>query len=290
MNSYKYYFINTITLYLLDNQQKTVGKNMHNNITAVYLIRNEENFIKDSILSIAEFVDEIIVFDTGSKDKTVEMLKSLDMPKIKLHELGEQNPQQLGMLRNKMIDLVKTDWFWLVDGDEIYGDDAYLVKDKIKTIPENIHRLQIKVIDLIKNPNLVYSKYVGKIFRAKKIMFAGEYPFENPVCKDDKNIDLNSISAKLDSQIRCFHMCYFPRSSKDLEVKYGRHWRRLPFPLQLYFGPWPKSIKNKFNPSNNLTIKLILIYLLTYFRVLADRLAVKITRENPSKKLVRKIS
>ena len=46
-------------------------------ITAHCLIKNEENFVWYAIKSVVDFVDKIIVFDTGSTDKTVELIKKL---------------------------------------------------------------------------------------------------------------------------------------------------------------------------------------------------------------------
>ena len=50
---------------------------------AIILIRNEENFIWFAINSVIDYVDEIMVWDMGSIDKTEEIVKSIDNPKIK---------------------------------------------------------------------------------------------------------------------------------------------------------------------------------------------------------------
>ena len=40
--------------------------------------KNEESLIGNAIESVREVVDEIILIDTGSKDKTVEIAKNLE--------------------------------------------------------------------------------------------------------------------------------------------------------------------------------------------------------------------
>ena len=46
-------------------------------ITAHCLVKNEENFVGFAIKSVINFVDKVIVFDTGSTDKTVGLIKNL---------------------------------------------------------------------------------------------------------------------------------------------------------------------------------------------------------------------
>jgi glycosyltransferase involved in cell wall biosynthesis len=55
-------------------------------LTVHCLIKNEENFIFYAIKSVVDFVDKIIIFDTGSTDKTVAIVNSLvNHPRRKLH-------------------------------------------------------------------------------------------------------------------------------------------------------------------------------------------------------------
>lgn len=89
-------------------------------VTAQMIVANEDRFIGFAISSVLPFVDQLIIFDTGSTDKTVEIIKSFNSPKIIFEEKGSTNPQQLVTLRNEQIKLTKTDFFILVDGDEVW--------------------------------------------------------------------------------------------------------------------------------------------------------------------------
>ena len=53
-------------------------------ITACYIVKNEEKTLKKSLDSIKSAVDEIIVVDTGSQDKTVKIAKKY---KAKVYEI-----------------------------------------------------------------------------------------------------------------------------------------------------------------------------------------------------------
>jgi hypothetical protein len=87
------------------------------------LVKNEENFIWYAINSVLPFVDKILVWDTGSEDKTIEIIKSIDSPKIEFSEKGSVNPSSFTKLRNAMLDVTDTkkyDWLLILDGDEIW--------------------------------------------------------------------------------------------------------------------------------------------------------------------------
>ena len=51
------------------------------------LVKNEERFLWYAINSILPFVDKIMIWDTGSTDKTVEILKLITSPKISFKEV-----------------------------------------------------------------------------------------------------------------------------------------------------------------------------------------------------------
>jgi glycosyltransferase involved in cell wall biosynthesis len=92
-------------------------------LTVHCLIKNEENFIFYAIKSVVDFVDKIIIFDTGSTDKTVAIVNSLvnQYPhKIIFEEKGDCNKSQHTLLRQEMIEKTKTEWFMVLDGDEIW--------------------------------------------------------------------------------------------------------------------------------------------------------------------------
>lgn len=91
-------------------------------ITGHMIVKNEQAWIKYAILSVINHLNKLIIFDTGSTDKTIEIIKSIKSPKIKFEQKGEVNRKQLVNLRNEQISLTKTSWFLLIDGDEIWPE------------------------------------------------------------------------------------------------------------------------------------------------------------------------
>lgn len=89
-------------------------------ITAHCIIKNEDKWIWFAIQSVLPFVEQILVFDTGSDDKTIEIVKSINSPKIIFEEKGPVDKNGLVVLRQEQINRTKTNWFLILDGDEIW--------------------------------------------------------------------------------------------------------------------------------------------------------------------------
>lgn len=104
-------------------------------ITAHTIIKNEEQWIWYAINSVIDFVDKIIIFDTGSTDQTVNIIKSIKNPKIFFEEKGPVSPKKLVELRNEQIRNTKTEWFMLLDGDEVWPKKS--ISKLIKVAPGN---------------------------------------------------------------------------------------------------------------------------------------------------------
>ncbi|OGM13523.1 hypothetical protein A3A76_03645 [Candidatus Woesebacteria bacterium RIFCSPLOWO2_01_FULL_39_23] len=126
-------------------------------IWAHTLVKNEENYIWYAIKSIIDFVDKILVWDTGSSDKTVEIIQSLKGEygsKIDFKECGNVDIDGYTKLRQEMLNITSADWFIILDGDEVWW------RDSIKELTEII-RVRYKTLDSVftRNYNLIGDIY-----------------------------------------------------------------------------------------------------------------------------------
>ena len=85
-------------------------------ISACYMVKNEENNLPRSLESIKPAVDEIIIVDTGSTDKTVEIAESYDAKIIKTTWKDDFSTP-----RNMAIDSATGDWIIFLDADEYFA-------------------------------------------------------------------------------------------------------------------------------------------------------------------------
>ncbi len=93
-------------------------------ITSHTIVRNEDRFIWYAIMSVISEVDRMIIYDTGSTDRTVEVIKSINSSKIYFQQIPTTTSAQITNLRRRQLKLTKTDWFMLLDGDEIWNQDT----------------------------------------------------------------------------------------------------------------------------------------------------------------------
>lgn len=97
-------------------------------ITAHCLVKNEEVYVKAAVMSVIDYVDKIIIFDAGSTDNTIPILEKLSRntnykKKIHFEVKGDADKARHTKLRNEMIKLTNTDWFMVLDGDEVWPQD-----------------------------------------------------------------------------------------------------------------------------------------------------------------------
>jgi glycosyltransferase involved in cell wall biosynthesis len=81
-------------------------------LSALMITYNEEHNIKQ-VLEDLDFADEIIVVDSFSTDKTVEIAHSFSNVKVVQHTF-----ENYAIQRNFVIDLAKGNWILFLDADE----------------------------------------------------------------------------------------------------------------------------------------------------------------------------
>jgi glycosyltransferase involved in cell wall biosynthesis len=113
---------------------------MKKNITANIITLNEEKNIEAVIKSVQTVCDEVLVVDSQSSDKTVEIAESLGAKVIVQPYLGD------GKQKAFCTPHAKHDWILSIDADERLDDDA---------------------IEVIKNLNLDETEYDGFSFARK---------------------------------------------------------------------------------------------------------------------------
>ncbi len=90
------------------------------------LVKNEERFIWYALNSVLPYVDKIMLWDTGSTDKTISIVKSIKSSKIDLREVGDVDPNSFTSMRQKMIEKTPKGFSWLMilDGDEVWPENS----------------------------------------------------------------------------------------------------------------------------------------------------------------------
>lgn len=87
-------------------------------ITATIITLNEERNIEEVIRSAQRVCDEVIVVDSLSADRTVELAQAAGAKVVLQPYLGDGPQKQVG------VPLAKNDWIFSIDADERFDDNA----------------------------------------------------------------------------------------------------------------------------------------------------------------------
>jgi tetratricopeptide (TPR) repeat protein len=82
-------------------------------LSAALIVRDEEHHLEECLLSIQDLVDEIVVVDTGSKDRTVEIAQRLGARVFEFPWCDD-----FAAARNHGLDRCRGDWILYIDADE----------------------------------------------------------------------------------------------------------------------------------------------------------------------------
>jgi glycosyltransferase involved in cell wall biosynthesis len=85
---------------------------MRNTLSVAMIAMNEETNLPRTLESV-KWADEIVIVDSGSKDRTLEIAQSFGA-KTSYHAIGGHGEQ-----KNVALDLCTSDWTLLLDADEV---------------------------------------------------------------------------------------------------------------------------------------------------------------------------
>ena len=130
------------------------------------IVKNEAANLARCLSSVEGWVDEMIVLDTGSTDRTVEVAKTLG---AQVHHFDWQN--DFAAARNESLKYVKGDWILVLDGDEtLVADIIPLLKPVLQGDSiEGISGDELLLINFVRQEvNARQSPYtlVSRLFRS----------------------------------------------------------------------------------------------------------------------------
>ena len=229
-------------------------------LSVIILSNNEAENIANCIKS-AEFANEIIVLDSGSKDKTVEIAKSLGA-KVIQRSLDNDFSQQ----RNFGISESQNEWIFMLDCDERITEElADEIKERVKlnadityTVSRENHFVQGKALHGVLRPD-----NVERLFKKSGSYYEGiiHERLYSPYPK-----------AKLKSKLIHFpyksweaHLCKMNKYTTLLAQKYQEKGKKCHFLSDIIFKPLWAFFKVYIINLGFLDGKLGLIFSLTHY-------------------------
>lgn len=205
---------------------------MKNGITVHCIIKNEEHWIWYALKSVIPIAARIIIFDTGSTDNTVNIIKTFDNKKIIFQQKDFATPSGLTKLREEQLRMTNTPWFLILDGDEVWPSETTTeLKVLLSDASEDSYGVVVRAWNLVGDifhyhPESVkyhwpYAPkgYLGwanlRVIRTTipGLKIKGDYPLEAYCDKTGAPIQNYGSKRLIFLKNRYFHMTYLARST-----------------------------------------------------------------------------
>ncbi len=174
------------------------------------IVKNEEKFLPGCLESVKDAVDEIIIVDTGSTDRTVEIARSFN---AKIYHLEWKN--DFSLARNESIKYATGDWVLILDADErLEAEGGGKLK---KYINSNYDGYYVKVISLGKDGKPEAINEYPRLFRKKP-----NYRFEGRIHEQISNSILKNGGKLGRADIKIIHLGY-AQDEETMSKKYERN-------------------------------------------------------------------
>jgi Glycosyl transferase family 2./Tetratricopeptide repeat. len=185
-----------------DDEESIKNNKMLSTLSLCLITKDEEKNIARCINSVKDIVDEIVVVDTGSKDKTVEIAKSFG-EKVKV--INAKWEDDFSKARNIAIENASSDWILFLDADEeIKKEDA----EKIKPLlyDDTVEAYMFKFINYSGasvSSGLSEIHYNFRLFRNN-----GKLKYVYPIHENLKNIEEDRAPIFKNADVTILHYGY----------------------------------------------------------------------------------
>ncbi|MFA6570019.1 MAG: glycosyltransferase [Bacteroidota bacterium] len=240
-------------------------------VTGHMIVKNEDRFLWYAITSILPYLDRLIIYDTGSKDGTLEIIKSFHTDKIKWFSKTVRDPVDLAKLRQEQLDLYKDEWIWIIDGDEVYPNSLCVEIRNLIRGGDKLEGIVVGRFDLLgdiyhyQNPGVGTYELFGKrghfvlrlihVSNIPGLHVSGAYPFEGYYDMQGHELTQHIRQKFAFTTERLFHAMYLHRSTLGPSLpstfhrdKYKIEWgisipSKIKIP-EVFFSTRPEFVSN----------------------------------------------
>ncbi|HOE91206.1 MAG TPA: glycosyltransferase family 2 protein [Candidatus Cloacimonadota bacterium] len=149
-------------------------------ISAVLITKNEEHNIERCLNSL-KFADEIVVYDTGSTDRTVEICEKNNCVVFKTDKWDG-----FGIAKRTAVSFASNDWVFVIDADEEVSEALNHYLESFKKNENTLYAYRIKRTSYYLNKRIKYSgwqrDYTLRLFNRKHANFNEKIVHESVVC------------------------------------------------------------------------------------------------------------
>ncbi len=182
-------------------------------LSVCMIVKNEEKNISRALNSIKDIADEIVVVDTGSTDKTLDILSSFNVKIINYKWTND-----FAKARNVSLDNASCDWILILDADEELDKEN---REKLKNVLNTYSEYEGVYTSLTNFSNKIKtsSAVVFRVFKRNSL-----YRFNGKIHEQivDSILKYHKNNKLIDTDIEIFHYGY-DQSIVDITSKSKRN-------------------------------------------------------------------
>lgn len=186
-------------------------------IAALVLVSNDEMWLPYALEASRGFFSRYVIYDVGSTDKTPDIIdwfyeSQKGDSTFYIRKLPMVSPSVQGTFRNSMIAEALSEYYFLLDGDEIYTQESYntIVNSSLGDKLYGVVR-RIEVAENLISAYGTEKRIPHHRLYHRTAIWKGNHPGEVPFFNQTPDREL-----QIDATCYHFHNC--ERSSKDAEV------------------------------------------------------------------------
>jgi len=177
-------------------------------LSVVILTKNSEKYLNE-VLNSVSFSDEVIIYDSGSKDNTLNIAKKFKNTKIFIDNIWEG----FGIQKQKAVQKAKNNWIFVLDSDEVITE-----------------KLQKEILNIINHPKFD-AYFVPRLnnFFGKWMKHTGLFPdysirlFDKTKCKFNNRKVHESVEAKNTGYLKNYFLHYAYETIEEFINKQNRY-------------------------------------------------------------------
>ncbi len=115
-------------------------------VSVALITRDEEASIEKCLLSVRELGDEVVIHDTGSTDRTVEIARALGA-----HVIEGEWRDDFAWARNVALDACRGEWVLSIDADEYLDNPSVTARrilSRLRTVPDSTNEVILRVLSV----------------------------------------------------------------------------------------------------------------------------------------------
>lgn len=238
-------------------------------IWANTIVNNEENFIWFAVMSVIDYVDKVLIYDTGSTDKTVEIIKEISKikgDKVDFKEAGSVDKFKFPKVRQQMLDESDCDWILILDGDEIWWEES--IKRVVDEINKKGNQIEGIVVPMVVPVGDIYHHQEEKAGRYEILGRKGhlslralskkipglhvDWPYGKESYLDKNNLRIQEREKIIFLDVPYLHVTHLRRSTQ--QRKFSKFKHEIGIPLsgsfkqpEVFYKKYPSIVPSPWN-------------------------------------------